>query len=53
MKSTIINFANNILINNEKPAQLGETDMIPIPKTGDLDCQVTIVECHYHLLLPR
>ena len=27
----IINFASNILIKNEKPAQLGESDMIPIP----------------------
>ena len=32
----IINFANNILINNEKPTPLGESDMVPVPKKGDL-----------------
>ena len=32
----IIGFANKIIINHEKPTQLGESDMIPIPKKGDL-----------------
>ena len=32
----IIGFANKILINHEKPTQLQESDMIPIPKKGDL-----------------
>ena len=32
----IIGFANKILINHEKSMQLGESDMIPIPKKGDL-----------------
>ena len=32
----IISFANKILINHEKPMQLGESDMILIPKKGDL-----------------
>ena len=31
----IISFANKILVSNEKPTQLGESDMIPIPKKGD------------------
>ena len=31
----IISFANKILINNEKPTQLDESDMIPIPKKRD------------------
>ena len=31
----IISFGNKILINNEKLTQLGESDMIPIPKKGD------------------
>ena len=32
----IISFANKILNNNENPRQLGESDMILIPKKGDL-----------------
>ena len=32
----LIGFANKILINHEKLTQLGESDMIPIPKMGDL-----------------
>ena len=32
----IIGFANKILINHEKPTQLGQSDMLPIPKKGDL-----------------
>ena len=32
----IIGCANKILINHEKPTQLGESDMIPIPIMGDL-----------------
>ena len=32
----IIGFANKILINHEKTTQLGESDMIPIPKKRDL-----------------
>ena len=32
----IIGFANKILINHEKPTQLAESHMLPIPKKGDL-----------------
>ena len=36
INNVITGFANKILINHEKPTQLGESDMIPIPKKGDL-----------------
>ena len=44
----IISFANKILLNNEKPTQLGESDMIPIPKKVTSAYQVTIAEYRYH-----
>ena len=44
----IISFANKILLNNEKPTQLGESDMIPIPKKVTSTYQVTMAEYRYH-----
>ena len=32
----VVNFVNNILVNNGKHGHLGESDMIPIPKKDDL-----------------
>ena len=32
----LLNFANKLLNDNEKPKQWSEIDMIPLPKTGDL-----------------
>ena len=44
----IIGFANKILIHHQKPTQLGESDMISIPKKGDL----SLPSNHRGILLP-
>ena len=36
VNNIIINLTHNILINNEKTTELGESDMIPIPEKGNL-----------------
>ena len=37
--NNVINFANTILINNEEPTKLGESDIIPMPKQNYLSLQ--------------
>lgn len=49
----VLNFVNNILVSNGKHGHLGESDMNLYLKRMIYVYQVTTVEYHYNLLLPR
>ena len=53
VNNIIINLTHNILINNEKTTELGESDMIPIPEKGNLSLPSNHFGIAHQMILNR